>query len=50
MGKLAHCLPVVAPPRLPGSKGTIPETLELVQVAINDVARSVVDHRRETTS
>jgi hypothetical protein len=26
MGKLAHCLPVVARPRLPGSTGTIPET------------------------
>jgi hypothetical protein len=47
MGKLAHCLPVVARPRLPGSTGTIPEALALVQVAINNVARSVVGHRRE---
>jgi hypothetical protein len=47
MGKLAHCLPVVARPRLPGSAGTIPETLASMQVAVNNVARSVVDHRRE---
>jgi hypothetical protein len=47
MGKLAHCLPVVARPRLPGSTGTIPETLASVQVAINNVARPVVGHRRE---
>jgi hypothetical protein len=44
---LAHCLPVVARPRLPGSTGTIPEALASVQVAINNVARSVVGHRRE---
>jgi hypothetical protein len=42
MGKVAHCLPVVARPRLPGSTTVIPETLEQVQVAVNDVARSVV--------
>jgi hypothetical protein len=47
MGKLVHCLPVVARPRLPGSTGTIPETLASVQVAVNDVAWSVVGHRRE---
>jgi hypothetical protein len=47
MGKLAHCCPVVARPRLPGSTGLIPEALASVQVAINDVARSVVGHRRE---
>jgi hypothetical protein len=47
IGKLAHCLPVVARPRLPGLTGTIPETLASVQVAINDVARLVVGHRRE---
>jgi hypothetical protein len=47
MGKLAHCLPVVARPRLPGSTGTILEALALVQVAVNNVARSVVGHRRE---
>jgi hypothetical protein len=47
MGKLAHCLPVMARPRLPGSTGPIPEALASVQVAINDVARSVVGHRRE---
>jgi hypothetical protein len=47
MGKLAHCLPVVARPRLPGSTGTIPEALVQVQVAVNDVARSVVGYRRE---
>jgi hypothetical protein len=44
MGKLAHCLPVLAQLRLPGSTGTIPEALALVQVAVN---RSVVGHRRE---
>jgi hypothetical protein len=47
MGKLAHCLPVVAWPRLPGLRGPIPEALASVQVAINDVARSVVGHTRE---
>jgi hypothetical protein len=47
MCKLAHCLPVVVRPRLPGSTGTIPEALAQVQVAVNDVARSVVGHRRE---
>jgi hypothetical protein len=47
MGKLAHCLPVAARPRLPGSMGLIPETLASVQVAINEVARSVVGNRRE---
>jgi hypothetical protein len=47
MGKLAHCFPVVARLRLPESTGPIPETLASVQVAINDVARSVVGHRRE---
>jgi hypothetical protein len=47
MGNLAHCLPIVARPRLPGSTGTIPETLASVQVAVNDVARSVIGHRRE---
>jgi hypothetical protein len=47
MGKLAHCLPVVARPRLPGSRGTVPEALASVQVAVKDVARSIVGHRRE---
>jgi hypothetical protein len=47
MGKLAHCLPVVAQPRLPGSTGAIPEALAPVQVAMNNLARSVVGHRRE---
>jgi hypothetical protein len=47
MGKLAHCLPVVARPRLPWSTGPIPEALASVQVAINNVARSVVGHKRE---
>jgi hypothetical protein len=47
MGKLAHCLPVVARPRLPGFTGPIPEVLASVQVAINNLARSVVGHRRE---
>jgi hypothetical protein len=41
------CLPVVARPRLPGSTGPIPEALASVQVSINDVARSVVGHKRE---
>jgi hypothetical protein len=47
MGKLAHCLPVVARPRLPGSTGPIPEALASVQVAIKDVARSIGGYRRE---
>jgi hypothetical protein len=47
MGKLAHCLPVVVRPRLPGSTAATPEALSQVQVAVNDVARSVVGCRRE---
>jgi hypothetical protein len=47
MGKLAHCLPVVARLRLPGLTGPIPEALASVHVAINDVDRSVVGHRME---
>jgi hypothetical protein len=47
MGKMAHCLPVVVRPRLPGSKAATPEALSQVQVAVNDVARSVVGCRRE---
>jgi 23S rRNA U2552 (ribose-2'-O)-methylase RlmE/FtsJ len=47
MDKLVHCLPSVARPRLPGSTGTIPETLASVQVAISDVARFVVGHMSE---
>jgi hypothetical protein len=39
MGKLAHCLPVVAQP--------ISEALYSIQIAINDVARSVVGCRIE---
>jgi hypothetical protein len=47
MGKVAHCLLVVARPRLPRSTATIPDTLAQVRVAVNDVARSVVGCRRE---
>jgi hypothetical protein len=47
MGKVAHCLPVVARPRLPRSTAAIPESLAQVQVAMNDVVRSVVGCRRE---
>jgi hypothetical protein len=47
MGKIAHCLPVVVRPRLPGSTAATPEALSQVQVAVNDVARSVVGCRRE---
>jgi hypothetical protein len=47
MGKVAHCLPVVVRPRLPGSTAAIPESLAQVQVAVNDVTRSVVGCRRE---
>jgi hypothetical protein len=47
MGKLAHCLPVVVWPRLPGSTGPIPEALASVQVAVNDMARSIGGYRRE---
>jgi hypothetical protein len=47
MVKVAHCLPVVARPRLPGSTAVIQEALAQVQVAVNDVARSVVVCRRE---
>jgi hypothetical protein len=47
MGKVAHCLPVIAAPRLPGSTKQIPEMLESLQVAVNDVASSVVGCKRE---
>jgi hypothetical protein len=47
MGKLAHCLPVLGQPRLPGSKRPIPEALASIQVAINDVVRSICGYRRE---
>jgi 23S rRNA U2552 (ribose-2'-O)-methylase RlmE/FtsJ len=47
MGKVAHCLSVVARQRLPGLTARIPEPLAQVQVAVNDVARSVVGFRRE---
>jgi hypothetical protein len=47
MGKLAHCLPVVAQPRLPGSAKPIPEVLSAIQVAINNVAKSVGGYKRE---
>jgi hypothetical protein len=47
MGKLAHCLPIVAQPRLPGLAKPILEALESLQVAVNNVARSVVGCRRE---
>jgi hypothetical protein len=47
MGKIAHCLPVVVRPRLPGSTVATSEALSQVQVAVNDVARSVVGCRRE---
>jgi hypothetical protein len=47
MGKIAHCLPVVVRPRLPGSTAATPEALSQVQAAMNDVARSVVGCRRE---
>jgi hypothetical protein len=47
MGKVAHCHPVVVRPRLPGSPAAIPESLAQVQVAVNDVARSVVGCRSE---
>jgi hypothetical protein len=47
MAKIAHCLPVVVRPRLPRSTAATPEALSQVQVAVNDVARSVVGCRRE---
>jgi hypothetical protein len=47
MGKIAHCLPVVVRPRLPGSTAATLELLSYVQVAVNNVARSVVGCRRE---
>jgi hypothetical protein len=47
MGKIAHCLPVVVRPRLPGSTAATQEALSQVQVAVNDVARSVVGCRME---
>jgi hypothetical protein len=47
MGKVAHCLPVVARLRLPGSTAAIPDTLAQVQVTVNNVARSVAGCRRE---
>jgi hypothetical protein len=50
MGKLAHCLPVVAQPRLPGSTGAIPEALAPVQVAMNDLAALLLATGGRTTS
>jgi hypothetical protein len=50
LGKVAHCLPVVARPRLPGSTAVIPEALAQVQVAVNNVARSVTAAGGRTTS
>jgi hypothetical protein len=47
LGKLAHCLPFVAQPRLLGSAKQIPEALASIQVPINDVARSMDGYRRE---
>jgi hypothetical protein len=47
LAKVAHCLPVVSRPRLHGSTAAIPESLAQVQVAVNNVARSVVGCRRE---
>jgi hypothetical protein len=47
MEKIAHCLPVVVRPRLPGSTAATPGALSQVQVAVNNVARSVVGCRRE---
>jgi hypothetical protein len=47
MGKVAHCLPVVARTRLPGSTSATPDRLAQVQVAVNEVARSLVSCRRE---
>jgi hypothetical protein len=47
MGKLAHTLPAVAVPRLQGSMLHATEPFAWVQVAINDVARSVTGGRRD---
>jgi hypothetical protein len=47
MGKIAQCLPVVVRPRFPGSTAATQESLSQVQVAFNDVTRSVVGCRRE---
>jgi uncharacterized membrane protein (UPF0136 family) len=47
MGKLAHCLLDMAQPRLSGSAKPIPEALASIQVAINNVARSISGYRRE---
>jgi hypothetical protein len=47
MGKVAHCLPDVARPRLPGSTDVIPEAQVQVQVALNKVAPSIVGCKRE---
>jgi hypothetical protein len=47
MGKIAHCLLVMVRPRLPGSTAVTPEALSQVQVAVNNVSRSVVGCRRE---
>jgi hypothetical protein len=47
MGKIAHCLPFVMRPRLPGSTAATPEALSQVHVAVNDEARSVVGCRRK---
>jgi hypothetical protein len=47
MGKLAHCLPVVAQPRLPGSAKPNSEALSAIHVAINDLAWSLAGYKRE---
>jgi hypothetical protein len=47
MENIAHCLPVVVRPRLPGSTAATSEALSQVQVAVNDVARSMVWCRRK---
>jgi hypothetical protein len=47
MGQVAHSLPVIAAPRLLGSNKLIPEMLESLQVALNDVTRSVNRCKRE---
>jgi hypothetical protein len=46
MGKISHALAAIAAPRLPGSSAKASGDLARIQVACNDVARTVTGGRR----
>jgi hypothetical protein len=46
MGKISHALAAIAAPRLPGSSAKASGNLARIQVACNDVARTVMGRRR----